>query len=236
MLTQKFTYNKLARDESSGHRLYRLTDGATVPSVTTILDQTKPPEAVAALMEWKKRMGATQAAAITTEASGRGTRMHKYIEDYIKNDVLSPAGTNPYSKQGRDMANIIVENGLKHVDEFWAVEAPLYYPGLYAGTTDCVAVWKGKPAILDMKQTNKPKKVEWIESYFLQLCAYALAHNQLHGTDIETGVILMCSAPNETTPSQYQEFVIEGAEFHQYADKWWDRVDQFYRQRLAIAT
>jgi genome maintenance exonuclease 1 len=122
------------------------------------------------------------------------------------------------------MANIIINQALnKHVTEFWGVEVPVYYSGLYAGTTDCVGVWQGKPAILDFKQTNKPKKREWIDDYFIQLAAYSMAHNNTHGTDIKTGVILMCSANNE-----YQEFVIAEDEFEHWAGEWLKRVEMYY--------
>ena len=135
-------------------------------------------------------------------------------------------GTNPFSIQSHAMANVVVFEGLaNNVNEFWGVEVPVYYSGLYAGTTDCIGLWKGKPAILDFKQTNKPKKREWIDDYFIQLAAYANAHNNTYGTDIETGVILMCSADN-----QYQEFVIEANEFALWTQKWFDRVEQYYKE------
>jgi genome maintenance exonuclease 1 len=123
------------------------------------------------------------------------------------------------------MANTIIFDGLgKNVTEYWGVEIPLYCKGLYAGTTDCIAEWRGNPAILDFKQTNKLKKREWIEDYFLQLTAYALAHNETYGTTINQGVILMCSAD-----CNYQEFVIEGDEFSMWTENWLARVEQYYQ-------
>lgn len=230
MINQLYTYIKPTREEENGVRHYRLPDGSKVPSVTTVLDKTKPWEKVQALMEWKKRMGAQRAQEITTEAASRGTRMHKYLEDFVRDDTLKAAGTNPYSKQSRRMAETIINNGLCHVSEFWGMEIPLYYSGLYAGTTDCLGVWKGRPAIIDFKQSNKPKKREYIDDYFLQLTAYAQAHNNMHGTDIKTGVILMCSPPeSDQDEPKYQEFVIEGSEFDHYANMWWDRVETYYR-------
>lgn len=229
MIKSRFSYTKPTREEIDGVRHYVLPDGSKVASVTTILDKTKPPEKIAALHQWRRRVGEKKAQEITVEAAGRGTRMHKYLEDYVTTDILSPAGTNPYSQAARRMAEQVINNGLSNVEEFWGMEVPLYYSGLYAGTTDCIGVWKGKPAILDFKQTNKPKKREWIEDYFLQLCAYGSAHNHMHGTQIETGVILMCSAPVSAHEDPvYQEFVIEKDEFEYYAHKWWDRVEAYY--------
>jgi genome maintenance exonuclease 1 len=126
------------------------------------------------------------------------------------------------------MANAIIDQGIKpNVNEVWGMEVPLYYSGLYAGTTDCVGLWQGMPAILDFKQTNKPKKREWIDDYFLQLAAYSQAHNHMHGTEIKCGVILMCSAE-----FKYQEFVIESKEFEFWTQKWYDRLEQYYTQSL----
>lgn len=224
MLITKYNYTPISRESVEGKRHYCLPDGSKVPSVTTILDATKPAEKRIALANWKKRVGEAQAQAITTEAANRGTRMHKWLENYVKDGDMGLPGTNPFSKQSHGMANVIVFEGLgKHVTEFWGVEVPVYYSGLYAGTTDCIGVWKGQPAIIDFKQTNKLKKREWIEDYFLQLAAYSLAHNYTHGTDINQGVILMCSANNE-----YQEFEVSGSEFEMYTHKWLERVEQYH--------
>lgn len=226
MLIEKYNYTKIDRVTVEGKRHYCLPDGTKVPSVTTILDKTKSDETRQALANWKRRVGTVQAQEITTEAAGRGTRMHKWLETYIKNGDMGLPGTNPFSRQSHSMANIIVFEGLANkVSEFWGVEVPVYYSGLYAGTTDCIGVWKNNPAILDFKQTNKLKKKEWIEDYFLQLAAYALAHNNTHQTDIKTGVILMCSA---SVPHTYQEFVIESEEFEFYTQKWLERVETYY--------
>lgn len=225
MLINKFNYTPINRESVDGKRHYCLPDGSKVPSVTTILDATKPLEKRLALENWKKRVGEAQAQQITTEAAGRGTRMHKWLENYVKDGSIGLPGTNPYSQQSHSMANVIIFEGLaKNVNEFWGVEVPVYYSGLYAGTTDCLGLWKGSPAIMDFKQTNKPKKREWIEDYFLQLAAYALAHNETHGTNIKDGVILMCSANCE-----YQEFVISGTEFEDYSQRWLSRVEQYYK-------
>ena len=223
MITEQYDYGSLKRKSVDGRRMYSTPDGLAVPSVTTILDKTKPEQAKKALREWKKRVGETKAAEITKEAAGRGTRMHAWLEQYVKEDRIDEPGSNPYSQQSHKMANIIVEQGLCNATEFWGTEVPLYFPQVYAGTTDCLGVYNGKPAILDFKQTNKPKKTEWIGDYFMQLCAYAAAHNEVHGTDIQQGVILMCSAD-----FQYQTWTIEGEDFEEYSRQWWTRVGEYY--------
>ena len=224
LLIEKYQYKPLSRDESSGRRLYATPDGHRVPSVTTILDKTKPAEAREALARWKKAVGEVKAQQITTEAASRGTRMHTYLENHIKGIALPETVTNPYAQQSLDMARKVIAEGFPKVNEVWGSEVPLYFPELYAGTTDCVGIHEGEESILDFKQTNKPKKIEWIEDYFLQLTAYALAHNEVHGTNIRKGVILMCSKDYE-----YQEFVLEPQDFNYWTERWCQRVEEYYK-------
>ena len=235
LLKERFVYTPIDRKSVEGKRLYALPDGSKVPSVTTILDKTKSQDKIDALNNWKKRVGEAKAQEIVTEAAGRGTRMHKFLEDYITTGVVNEPGTNPYSVQSHKMAKHIIEHGLKNVDEVWGVEVPLYYPGLYAGTTDCVGVHSADPAIMDHKQSNKPKKQEWIEDYYLQMVAYALAHNKVHGTNIRKGVVFMCVRPPEITPMvwgepTYQEFILKPEDFDYWETQWWNKVEQYYKQ------
>ena len=234
LLKERFNYTPISRESVEGKRLYATPDGSKVPSVTTILDKTKPKEKMEALLAWKKRVGEVKAQEIVTEAAGRGTRMHKFLEDYVKTGVINEPGTNPYSKQSHVMAKHVIEHGLCNVNEIWGVEVPLYYPGLYAGTTDGCGLHLNDESIIDYKQTNKPKKEEWIEDYYLQLTAYALAHNEVHKTNIRKGVVLMCVSPkmNEQLvmieEPKYQEFVLKPEDFSYWERRWWDRVEEYY--------
>jgi len=235
LLNERYSYTLISRESVEGKRLYATPDGSKVPSVTTILDKTKPEEEKAALQAWRRAVGEKKAQEITTEAANRGTRMHKYLEDYVRDGTLREPGTNPYSVQSHKMAKHVIEHGLVNVNEVWGVEVPLYYPGLYAGTTDGCGMHQNEEAILDYKQTNKPKKLEWITGYYLQLTAYALAHNKIHGTNIRKGVVLMCVKPPEITPMvwgdpAYQEFVLKPEDFSYWEDQWWQRVEQYYRE------
>ncbi len=234
MINPRFDYQPLSRVTEDGRRLYSTPDGKKLPSVTTILDRTKPEEKRIALENWKRRVGPEQAQQITTEAANRGTRMHTYLEHYVKTGQIRAAGTNPYAWASHAMAMTVIDYGLKNVEEFWGVEIPLYFPGLYAGTSDGAGIHLGSESILDYKQTNKPKKREWIEDYFLQLAAYALAHNEVYGTKIRKGVVLMCVKPevdsqfNITKPPEYQEFVLEEADFGYWEQQWWKRLELYY--------
>jgi genome maintenance exonuclease 1 len=234
MYNPKFDYTPIPRVVVEGKRFYATPDGKNLPSVTTILDKTKSEESREALNRWRRSVGAEKAQQITTEAANRGTRMHTYLEDYVKTGEIKERTTNPYSWASHAMAHVVVEKGLCNVNEFWGIEVPLYFPGIYAGTTDGAGVHLNEESILDYKQSNKPKKREWIEDYFVQLCAYAEAHNEVHGTRIRKDVILMCVKPdvdeqfNIIKPPEYQEFVLEGSEYDKYRDLWWRRVEQFY--------
>jgi genome maintenance exonuclease 1 len=236
MITPRYDYQPLTRTTIEGKRHYCLPNGSNVPSVTTILDKTKPREAREALANWKKAVGEQRAQEITTEAANRGTRMHAYLEHYVMSADMKPLPGNPFAHPSWFMAAEIILKGLCHVDEFWGTEVPVYYSGLYAGTTDCVGLWKGQPAIMDFKQSNKVKKREYIDDYFIQLAAYAAAHNEMHGTEINTGVILMAVQPklqddgSYSTP-QYLEFVIEGDEFAHWNNEWLKRVELYYLTR-----
>jgi genome maintenance exonuclease 1 len=174
------------------------------------------------LNEWKKRIGEEKAKQITTEAAGVGTAMHSNLERFIAGIQRQP-GNNPVHVQANKMADEIIKNGLSDVNEVWAMEQSLYFPGLYSGTTDLVAVYKGNPSVCDYKQTNKPKKAEWVEDYFLQLVAYILAHNEVYGTDIREGHVFMCSRACE-----YQQFDLWPSDFNKYQDLWLEKVEEYY--------
>ena len=222
LLIKKFNYEEIKKESVNGKRLYACPDGNSVASVTTILDKTKDKTS---LIEWRKRVGETKANEIATEAASIGTRMHKFLEDYVETGNWPSAGSNPYSQQANKMATTIKDKALSKIDEIWGSEVQLYHPKIYAGTTDLVGVFNGAESIIDFKQTNKPKKEEWVEDYKLQLTAYALAHNEIYGTNIQEGHVFMCSRNNE-----YQQFDIYPDEFKSWESKWWDRVYLYYDQ------
>ena len=218
-LVEKYNYPSLKRINNSGKRLYNTPSG-NLPSVTTILDRTKDKTF---LVEWEKRVGEEEANRITKEASGLGTIFHKHLENYILGEKR-PNGNNFVYKLAEDMSEVVIEKGLVNINEIWGSEVSLYYPDLYAGTTDLVGVHNGTPAIMDYKSTTRPKKEEWVEDYYLQCCAYALAHNELYETKINKIVIIMCSREK-----QYQEFVCEGKKFEDKCEKWTQRLEEYYK-------
>ena len=222
LITERYDYKEIKRKQIDGKRLYACPDGNAVASVTTILDKTKDKSH---LIAWRKRVGEAKAQEIVTEAASVGTRMHKYLEDYIEFGEWPTPGSNPYAQQAHKMAEQVRDNAMGDVDEIWGSEINLYHPKIYAGTTDLVGQYKGQPAIMDFKQTNKPKKAEWVEDYYLQLTAYALAHNEVFGTNIREGHIFMCSRALE-----YQQFDLWPDEFAEWEQEWWNRCRQYYEK------
>ena len=219
----KFIYLKSTRSIVNGSRHYSI-NSSRLPSVTAILSATKSEEDKAGLAAWKERVGHTEAERIKTEASNRGSSMHSFLEKYLLGklnmDLLEE------NNQAKKMAEKIIENGIKNkLSEIWGVEATLYYPNKYAGTADCIGIYEGKETIVDFKQSNKPKKKEYIFDYFLQLGAYSLAHNIIYNSKITQGVVLLCTVDN-----LFQDFKIEGEQLIQFQNKFLEKVEQFYHQ------
>ena len=229
-IVERYQYKNCRQinDSVTNKRLYLTPDGEKTPSVTTILGATKD---MTHLNEWKKRVGEDNAKAISAEAASRGTAMHANLERYLLGEQRQPRN-NPVHVKANAMAEIIIQNGLKDISEIWALEQSLYFPGLYSGTTDGIGVYKENPCIFDYKQTNKPKKEEWVEDYYLQLMAYILAHNEVYNTDIREGHIFMASRGDDAVKvggEVYQQFDLWPADFNKYQDMWLQRVEKFYK-------
>jgi genome maintenance exonuclease 1 len=216
-LNEKYNYVDATRVEEHGSRTYDIL-GARLPSVTTILGRTKNQQF---LKDWKEKVGEQEAERIKNLSSRRGTSMHKFLESYITGvgyDDLTELG-----QKAKPMAEKIIEIGLAPVEEYYGSEVTLYYPGLYAGSTDLVCIHNGKDTIIDFKQANRPKKEEWIEDYYLQIAAYAMAHDYVHKSQIEQGIIMIC-----TPDLYYQEFKVNGAELRQWKHKFLKRLDMYH--------
>lgn len=218
-----YIYPKTIREMIDGKRHYEINGIEKLPSVTTILKATEPDEKRESLQAWRDRVGEAEATRIVDSAGARGTAMHKILEKYIIEEGYLDL-TN-VGKEAHNMAMQVIQNGLSNVTEFYGSECTLYYPGLYAGQTDLIATHKGDMAVIDFKQTNKPKKREWVEDYCLQLAAYGMAHDFVYKTAITKAVIMMCSKDNF-----YQEFVIAGEEYRKYKHQWLERVNKYYEQ------
>jgi genome maintenance exonuclease 1 len=221
-VVKKYKYESLVRKDSPEGRKYVLEGGEALPSVTTVLDATKDKSHLDA---WVKNVGEEEANRIKNEAAMVGTHMHGCLERFIKHRPIE-VPTSWLAVKGYRMAMTLAENFFPHLNEVWGSEVNVYYPQKYAGSTDMAGVYRNKSAIVDFKQANRMKKRDWIEDYFHQLAAYALAHDAVHGTEIEQGVVLMASQDG-----QVQEFVSVGREWNQYKQAWFARLEGFYALR-----
>ena len=220
---KQFEYPESIRSLINNERHYDINN-SKLPSVTTILQATQSEEKKASLNAWKKRVGAENAETIKNTAANRGSIMHRIVESYLLGQ--NHADLSDLGQQAGVMAKTIYDEGLEgSMDEIWGTEITLYYPDLYAGACDLAGVYEGKQTILDFKQSNTRKKKEWITDYFLQLAAYATAHNQVYGTSINSGTILMCTKDNI-----FQKFSVSGQEFQRFCWEWLRRVDLYYKQ------
>ena len=218
-----YTYPKTVRSSVDGVRKYSIGD-EKLPSVTTIISKTQDASKTESLDRWKLRVGEVEAERIRSTAATRGTAMHTFLEHHIKGgNVLD---LTDVGREASSMAKTIIAKGFPDLHEVWGVECTLHYPGLYAGQTDMCGIYQGRESIIDFKQTNKPKKVEWIDDMFLQLVAYATAHDQVYGTKIEQGVILMCTPDNF-----FQRFLVNGSEFREFKWKWLRKISDYYESK-----
>ena len=217
-----YTYPASTRSTVEGLRTYDVNE-EKLPSVTTILGATKSQDAIDSINRWKAKVGEEAATRIRDTAASRGTNMHLHLERHVTGE--GHLDLTPEGKTAKAMADTIIAKGLKDLQEIWGSEVTLFYPGLYAGATDLVGTYDYEDSIIDFKQSNKPKRREWVEDYFMQLAAYAMAHNQVYKTEITQGVILMCTPDN-----YFQKFQVKGKEFIEYQHKFLEKVDQYYKK------
>ena len=217
-IVQKYNYADLKKQDGAT-RLYLTPDGESLPSVTSILGKTKDKSF---LKQWRARVGEKNAEKIIADSAQIGTALHLYIEHYVNKH--SYKDLTEIGIQAEKMAQVIIDHdqGLKKVSEVWGSEVHLYYPGKYAGTTDMIGVYDGRPTIIDFKQTNRPKKREWVQDYLMQLAAYAMAHNKLFDTEIDQGVVLMCSRD-----LLFQKFELKGENFVRAGDTFMKKLDLY---------
>jgi len=220
-----YEYPKSIRSLIQDERHYEI-GSSKLPSVTTILQATQSDEKRESLAKWKARIGDAEADKVKNLAAARGTAMHSYLEYHLNGQGLLDLSDE--GREARNMAQTIIDKGLGDLNEIWGSEVTLYYPDLYAGQTDLCGIYMGRDSIVDFKQTNKPKKDEWIEDYKLQLAAYATAHDCIYDTKIEQGVILMCTPDNF-----FQRFIINGNQFREWKTEWLRRLDKYYSDKNA---
>ena len=215
-----YKYPKSKRELLKGDRHYDVND-EKLPSVTTILQATQDVEKAEGIKRWTQKVGEAAAKRVLEQAAKRGTAMHSYLETYIQGGKV--LDLRDVGREASGMAETIIDKGFNDLEEIWGSEVTLFYPNLYAGQTDLCGIYQGRESIVDFKSSNKPKRVEWIKDYKLQMVAYAMAHDQVYNTQIEQGVILMCTPDNF-----FQKFTVNGREFRELKWEWLDKIDQYY--------
>ena len=215
-----YKYPKSKRELLKGSRHYDVND-EKLPSVTTILQATQDAEKAESLKKWTQKVGEAAAKRVLEQATKRGTAMHSYLETYLQGGQI--LDLRDVGREASSMAETIIAKGFNDIEEIWGSEVTLFYPNLYAGATDLCGIYQGRESIIDFKSSNKPKKPEWVKDYKLQMIAYAMAHNCVYGTDIDQGVILMCTPDNF-----FQKFTINGREFRELKWEWLRRLDNYY--------
>ena len=217
----KFNYPELESMPHAGMRFYETTDGKFYPSITTVLGGTMPEEKSKALQKWQNSLGVNAAQKKTQDAADHGTAVHLLAERYLKKEQLIQDG-DKITPQNMSAFNAL-KLKLNKIEEVWGQEIALFSDLMgVAGRTDLIGVYKGKPSIIDFKTSGRLKSKKDIEDYNLQLCAYAIMHNEMFGTNIKDGIILMTSDGGFP-----QEFYVNLGD---YLEPLMLRVDEFYRK------
>ena len=217
--SNRYSYiqGKQITDPGTGKRVYEISN-YRLPSVTTILGATKNQDFI---KKWKAKVGEQEAERIKNHSSSRGTCMHKFLEHHVLGTGC--VDLTSIGQEARPMADKIIEIGLAPVEEYYASEVTLHYPGLYAGQTDLICSHNGMETVVDFKQSNRPKREEWIEDYYMQIAAYAMAHDYVYGSKIKQGVIMVC-----TPDLYYQEFKVEGLQLRKWKHEFLKRLGMYH--------
>ena len=217
----KFPYKKYSRASVEGERLYSV-ENISIPSVTTILSATKD---MKGLQAWINRVGKEKAEEIKKKASDRGSEMHELIERrLLGHEVILDS---PDSSEAARMAKTVLTN-LTGLNIVYGSEVSLSYKNLWAGTADLTCLYENQLTIGDFKQANKMKEEKWIDDYFCQLVAYAMAHTENYG-EVEQGKIFMV-----TPELKYKEFELNKFNYEKYKKIWLNKVEQYYKNRPVI--
>lgn len=228
--TNRFNYPKMeSHTAETGSRVY-YTPAGEAPSVTTILSTLPHPE----LDAWRERVGEEEADRISKEATTIGTYMHDRLEFFVRGEkYIEPEGYNEELMSiSKKMFQVVKLFGLFGLDKVWGIEEALHYEDLYAGRTDLVGIYKGKPSIIDYKTSKFFKATEYLENYKLQLAAYTIAHEWMFPeVEFTQGVLLIGTRPNPEyrKTAEVQVIIIPEEELDVYKIKWTEVLDGFYK-------
>ena len=183
-----YDYSDFAQDETKadGSRVYVNAAGVGYPSATTVLGILNKDS----INEWRKRVGEEEANRISKQATTRGSKIHSLTEAYLKNEEVDFDAVKA-SLLDKEMFNKF-KTILDPIDNIHCQELALYSDFLrMAGRVDCIAEYNGVRAVIDFKTSNRPKKKEYISSYFMQATAYAIMYEERTGIPVPFIVILI---------------------------------------------
>lgn len=216
-------YNDLDAKTTDKGRRYETPEGKQYPSVTTVVSIINEQ----AIKDWRKRVGEEEANRISHHASQRGTKVHDVIERYLKNEKeeLYLAGCNPIVRANFNSVLPVLNERLGKI---YAQEVALYSDHLgLAGRVDCIAEWDGRLSIVDWKTAAKPKKSQWIQSYYMQEAAYAIMWEERTGMPI-TQLVTVVAVDNH-----------EPQVFIEHRDNWTETlhhvIDEYKRRKATAA-
>jgi len=178
------------RDDAVGRKngvYYNTPEGIRLPSVSKALSEFYPEKKVS-LEEWRKRIGYEEADRISNVARNRGHQLHDLLEKYLIKSTDVGKITPTCFELFKQVKPIIDDN----VGEVFLQEAPLWsHKYNLAGRIDLLTNWSSVLSTVDFKNSIKPKRLEWIQDYFLQTTAYSLMIEEVYGVKVTQNVILI---------------------------------------------
>jgi genome maintenance exonuclease 1 len=206
---EKYNYPVYHVNKINNIRFYSVSENLNVPSVTSILRLTNPKQPINFNLNYK------------TDSMEIGNYMHKYLEHYVSRDDSFHSDTKNYVI-AKKLAQIIIDNFIDNLDEAWGTEVSVLYKNLYAGTIDLIGKKDERLSVIDYKSSYRKKTKEEMEEYFLQLAAYAIAHDWQYKTNIDSLIVFLAIRNGE-----FEKTVISGQELDSYKEKWFERLDVF---------
>ena len=153
------------------------------------------------------------------KATSAGRKVHNAIETGNVKDQLTQAAIDCFE---RDIA--------VDIEEVWGAEHGLVsLSNKYVGKFDCVGVFRGKTTMWDYKKVNKLKTPSQIKNYIKQCAAYALAHDEMYGTNLEQIAVLMVGG-KEVDSMQSRVFTFGGVELENAKQEFKNDVQRYYSQ------
>ena len=206
---EKYNYPVYHVNKINNVRFYSVSENLNVPSVTSILRLTNQNKPINFSLNHK------------TDSMEIGDYMHKYLEHYVSRDDSFHSDTKNYLI-AKKLAQIIIDNFINDLDEAWGTEVSVLYKNLYAGTIDLIGIKDEKLSVIDYKSSYRKKTKEEMEEHFLQLAAYAVAHDWQYETNIDSIIVFLAIRNGD-----FEKTVISGHELDSYKEKWFERLDIF---------